>query len=167
MALCQAEEAIEAVKEMIVAALSGSRHEGAHGEGVNKLVIEMLILRQRCCRNRAGGAGLNRKRRPMMSEGQLLRIDTDMVSGSIAQPALGVYRAGKVIVQIAALGHGRKESLQRKRTRSARLFHTRLSLLLRRLRWGRSFARRLRLRGKNLQQNGEHQSKLREAGATA
>ena len=60
-------------------------------------------------------------------------------------------------VQLTALGHALKKGAKREWTGGARLFHGGCGLLLRRV--------GLRVCRKKLQQNGNEQSNLREAGA--
>ena len=41
-----ASKLVEGAKEVIVSGIRGHRHESAHGKGVDKVVVEMLILRR-------------------------------------------------------------------------------------------------------------------------
>ena len=157
VAFGQADEVIEGGKEVIVPAVAGYGHERAHGEGVDQLVVERLILRQGRRTDRAGGAWFGGKCGAMAGEVERLRIDADVVRGGIAQPGLRVDGAGEMVVQVTTLGHAGKKSVQGERTGGARLLHAGCGLLLRRV--------DLRMRRKKLQQNGNQQSKLREAGA--
>lgn len=150
-------EVIEGGKEVVVSAVTGFGHEGAHGEGVDQLVVERLMFEQRRRTDRAGGAWLSSKGNAMAGEVERLRIDADVVQGGIAQKGLRVDCACEMTVQITTLGHALKKRVKRERTGRTRLLHGGCGQLFRRM--------DLRMCRKKLRQSDNQQSKLREAGA--
>ena len=97
----------------------------------------------------------------MVGEVERLRIDADVVCGGIAQPGLRIDCACEMIVQVTAFGHAGKKRVKREWAGGTRLLHSGRGLLLRRT----ELVTSLGMRRKKLQQNGNEQSNLREAGA--
>ena len=109
----QAAKLIEGSKEVIVSAITGRRHEAAHGEGVDQLVVERLMLQQRRRTDRAGGTWFGSKSSAMAGKIERLRIDADVVRGGIAQKCLRVDCACEMTVQLTPLGHALKKGAKR------------------------------------------------------
>ena len=84
--LVKAAEAVECGKEMVVPALAGDGHKAPHGEAVDQLVVEVLVLDGDSgleFARAAGGAGL-------LVKGERGRVHAQAVLGGVAQPGLGV-----------------------------------------------------------------------------
>ena len=111
MLFVQPLKAVEGGEELVVAAPLVVRDEGAHGEGVNQLVVEVLIGAVFGMVNNVGrgdeifGAGFSCG----FHEFQQLGIHAQPIFRPGPQEALRIDCAAEVHVQIGALGHGEEE----------------------------------------------------------
>ena len=119
MARVGATELGECPEEMIVPGLALRRHEAAHREGIDQLVVELLVLRHIGGANVAGladrlglGAGLDRLR---LGEGLGDRIDAQPILTADADEGLGIDRAVEMIVQVGALRHALEKGIEGER----------------------------------------------------
>ncbi len=109
----------ERPEEMIVPGLALRRHEAAHREGIDQLVIEMLVLGHIGGSDVAGladrlglGARLDRLR---LGEGLGDRIDAQPILTANADEGLGIDRPVEMIVQVGALRHALEKSIEGER----------------------------------------------------
>ena len=122
---CEAAETAEGGKELVVAAPSGRRDVGAHGEGVDEGVIEGLTgvsafggMEVEGCaggevsfgthgfgRDGTGGADI-------FGEGEGGRTDAEEIGTAISDKGFGVDGAGKVHVEVGAFGHLDEEGME-------------------------------------------------------
>jgi hypothetical protein len=106
---------VEGCKKMIVPRLSGGGNKGAHGKGVDQLVIELLIAEgvggrlaffatNRLWGKTASGAvGLGKD--------QGFVVDAEIVACGLTDEGFCIHSARQVSVQIGALRHGLEESV--------------------------------------------------------
>ena len=102
VALVGAAEFVEGIEEMIVPGFACFGNEGPHGEGVDQIVVELLILGNAGCGDKIRVADARRHR---LCKCQLCRIDAQSVFTSGANERLGVDCSGEVNVQIGTLRH--------------------------------------------------------------
>ena len=106
-------KAVEGGKKLVVPAEAGRGHKAAHGEGVDQPVVEILVGRKlspesaRC-----------RYQLPLawrLGKVQRHRVHAQPVLAGVADKGLGIHRAGKMNVQVGALGKLVQKRAQRQR----------------------------------------------------
>ena len=102
MAALEATEAFEGGEELVVSAPAGSGNKAAHGNGVDELVIEILIgvvlhLIEASCRHLRSIAGRSH-------EAERGRIHAQSIFGGIANEGFRIDRAGEMHVKVSAFG---------------------------------------------------------------
>ncbi len=111
-------EAPEGVEEVVVAGVASGGDEGAHGEGVDQLVVEVLIGEDAGGGSFAGGAV---GRVVIGVEAETRGAHALIVLGRFVNPGFRVNGAGEVHVQIGPFGHPVEERVERGRALPARL----------------------------------------------
>ena len=116
MLFAEAAEAVEGGEKLVMPAEAGCADKAAHGEGVNHAVVKLLVggeLRGRRQRRRAGL--FDQIALVVAGKLGLRRINAQPVFARVADKALGIDRAGKMDVQVGALGELVQKSAQGRR----------------------------------------------------
>jgi hypothetical protein len=119
--LVQPREAGESGEELVVTAEAGSGHKAAHGEGVDEPVVEILVGLSHIPgelgrRNQVLVARLlHRLLIRCESEPECFWVNTEALLARIADKSLRIDRAGKVDVQVGALGKASQKGVQTQR----------------------------------------------------
>ena len=113
MGFVEAAEAVEGGEELVVAAKSRGGDEAAHGEGVDEAIIEVLIRRRNIAGELRGGNQLCLAG----GRGELERcgVDAHAVFSGVAEECLSIDGAGKVDMEVCALGKLHEKRLESER----------------------------------------------------
>jgi hypothetical protein len=116
MGLMETAEAIEGSEELIVSADAGAGNEGAHGEGIDESVVELLVFESVLgtkiafttdgLGRDASGGGV------WFKEAVRGGIDTEKIGGAVLDEGLSIDRASEMHVQICALRHTSEKGVE-------------------------------------------------------
>ena|SRR6476661_9275068 len=96
-------------KEMVMTGF-GASDELAHGQGVQQMAVKIALL-QGDAGGRLAGGGIARRLRERKSGA----VDTQAVLHGVLDKAFRIDRAGKMVMEIAALGHLLEKRMQKQR----------------------------------------------------